>query len=66
MQGKGIISRLAGFTRTSCLLPLQKLTEEALAVYSKDVSLLQETLGLQRLLEVLSRILQITEDKSSS
>ena len=66
MQGKRRVSRLAKFTRTSCLLPLQKLAEETLAVYSKDVSLLQETLGLQRILEVLSRIMQITEDKSSS
>ncbi len=51
---------------TASLLPLQKLIEQTMAAYTDQASFIQEILGLQRIMEVLSRILQITEVKPDS
>ena len=51
---------------TASLLPLQKLTGQTMAAYTDQVLFIQEILGLQRIMEVLSRIMQITEVEPDS
>lgn len=47
------------------LLPLQILTEKALAECQDDLQSLADRLGLQRILEVLSRVLELSESPDS-